>query len=86
MEKNDLVSVLAHISSDRRRNILRGVPSPEAICSFRARHRELAFRISESVSAERLAAENVTHFGSLHAVLHNDRTEFPEFRNHPKRV
>lgn len=86
MDNNDLVSVLAQISSDGRKNFRRGVPSPDAIRSFRARHRELAYRVSENVSAARLAAENVSHFGSLHAVLQHVCSEFPEFKMDPKVV
>lgn len=75
-----------HVGSDGRRNVLRAVPSSEAIYSFRARHREMSSRISGSVSAHRLAAANVSHFGSLHEVLRNKCTQIPEFRNNSKGV
>ena len=51
-------SVQGKIAQDGRKPFSRGVPSSDAIRSFRARHREITFRTAEQVSSARLAAEN----------------------------
>ena len=62
------------------------VPSSDAIRSFRARHRELAYRASQNVSMARLAADNPKHMGSLKEVILKIQTEFPEVLRDPQKI
>ena len=70
-------TVHAKISADRCARYANGLLSPDAICSFRARNRFLAYRVAKNVSGARLAAENQSHIMTLANAL--KRVE----ENHP---
>lgn len=50
----------ARIAADRTEKYWRGLPYPDAIRSFRASKRSVAFHMAGNVSNTRLAAENMT--------------------------
>ena len=71
-------SIQGEIAAGRKTSFSNCVPSFDARRSFRARHRELAYRASQNVSMSRLAAENPAHMGSLKEVILQLQEEFPE--------
>ena len=76
--ENDVMSTVhAKMSADRCARYANGLPSSDAIRSFRARNRSLAYRVAENVSSARLAAENQSHIMTLENAL--KRVE----ENHP---
>lgn len=79
-------SIQGKIAAGRENSFTNRVPSSDAIRSFRARHRELAYRASQNVSMARIAAENLTHMGSLKEVILKLRNEFPEVLRDPRKI
>ena len=56
-----LKTLMAKIASDRRPGWKKGIPGPDAIRSFRARHREMAYRNQKEKDNARLKGENYYH-------------------------
>ena len=79
-------SVQGQIAQDGRNSFSNGVPSSDAIRSFRARHMELTFRASEQVSSARLAAQNPTHIGTLKGVIQKLQKKYPGLFSDPRKI
>ena len=79
----ELKSLMARIANDGRpRNFKSGVPSPDAIRSFRARHPEMRFRKSESKATVKLSGENYDHVSTYATVLKEVKSDYPAIFDH----
>ena len=79
-------TVHAKIAADRCAKYANVLPSPDAIRSFRARNRSLAYRVAENVTTARLAAENLPHISSLKRALQQVEHDYPGIFSEPSRI
>ena len=78
---------MGRIASDgRAKTYKNGVPSGDAIRSFRARHPELIFRLVENKSAVKLKSEDYFHVKTYEDALRSVSQEFPTIFDDPDLV
>ena len=81
-----LKTLMAKIASDGRPGWKNGIPGPDAIHSFRARHRELAYRNQEDKYNARLKGESYYHVDTVFQVLRRLEISNPGLLQDPDRV
>lgn len=79
-------SIQGQIAADGRKSFSKGVPSSDAVWSFRACHRELTYRTSQCVSLSRLEAEKPSHIASLRDVIVDLQKPFPVVFLDPRKI
>ena len=86
VDNNVMMTLQAQIASDGRKTYTKKLPSPDAIRRFRARNRDLKFRVAENVSAARLDAENEAHVDCLRTTLIQVAKKHPGIFEDPRRI
>lgn len=78
--------VMSQIAADGRPGWKRGVPSDDAIRSFRARNRDIALRTTENKASVKLKGEQYHHVEGYFRELHRINNRFPGILNDGDRV
>ena len=78
--------MMAKIAADGRKGYKNGIPSDEALRSFRSRHRDLTFRAQENKERAKLHAESVSHVQPFFDIINNVGRKTPEMLNNPNRI
>ena len=86
VENSVMSTVHARIAADRNEKFARGLPSPDAIRSFRARNRSLPYRVAENVSSSRLEAENPAHVLTLKLAFEKIEQDHPGIFSDLRRI
>ena len=78
--------MMANIAADGRKGYVNGVPSDEAIRSFRSRHRDLTFRAQENKERVKLHAESVSHIQPFFDIINDIGKNHPGMLTNPNRI
>lgn len=84
--QNVLKRIMARIAADGRNGWRNGVPSDDAIRSFRSRHREITYRKIENKEGAKLRAENREHVQTLFTAMEEIERHHPGILKDPDRI
>lgn len=86
IDNNMMRNVQSLIANDGRKGFKKGMPSDDALRSFRARNRALTMRKSENVLPVKLAAQNYKHVLTFKSILQRVDREHPGLLKDPERI